>query len=1024
MIFVTLAPLFVLLDICLSLVFFRNPIVIAGLFLATRALTQPAAYFGTTFVGMPIFIWPVLIILPVAGIAWVNSPQKKAINVTALWYCLFVLLTVFSFIGNIGSTQSTDVFIKLIGPLVLYVIVFFGVNTMDDIKRMLLYVVLSSVVPIFFGLYQYAQGGGYSLAAQEYVEGNRITGTIVDPNLYGIYLSLILFCCMGLIFLTSKRSKLLLGFTAVVLWSLVLAQNRGTWLAVAVAVPVALLIFRSRLNLRRWIAGAIALAVIASPTVITRFAELGEYNRYGISKDTFSERLIHHQHLLQLSLDSPIIGTGFGSATIPLPFDLSRPVMPHNDYVRSAVEFGYPSVFVYLIFLFSQLFFCAQMTKRANWGLYFAATAAQVYIIIISISQNVFGDILNYSTYMALLALTHRAVHFSKQAERVPVRQSALRKAALRRAALRRGASSLSVVTILGAVAAYLAASGSAKATEVTQLPRSAAVGMVSMPPALYKAVGVDFIAWGDRPDSVGLTPQAYRVRLQNMRQIGTEVGATIPTRTGSRGFIRSHSDAEVGEAMCRTCDGSPVVVPGFQGQEERGQPIAWISTSSEQFRAQLSRTFSTILDSGARSLMIDDVAGALAAHVWFGGCYSKADLAGLNATMRARTGRSIGADLCSFHKKATTPGTDEFRSAMEYYQTQMAENISNFERQAEARGLKLAYSGNQQIYSAFSGPLLKKLDFFSFECPQTYGPDDEISNVLSAKMGEALGKPTILIGTGGNHRYIAEKGASTLLRSWIAEAYANGAYFVVPYGLWMDRAVAGGVTWLRPPLQDFTPLFHFIKTQRALFDNKTERARVAVVLDQRVLAQESPTDQNRQATQVYRTSLALLRRGIPFKIVPVVDDSDLEQFVKSAPGAFDWVVTQRETLQRVKAGLPSLKVTADANDVPGTLALTSDVRGGRYRVSLRDNAGRHPVLHITNQNFDVAHNAMVPIQALTISIPKAYFKETPRTARVYSINDKGEEDPSAPSVVPVRDAGDHIRIVVGNVALWSVVEF
>lgn len=150
------------------------------------------------------------------------------------------------------------------------------------------------------------------------------------------------------------------------------------------------------------------MALLAAPVVLTRFQQLEEYDEYGQKQDTFSERLEHHSRLLDKSLGSPLIGFGFESSIVSLG-NSGFKILPHNDYVRAAVEFGYIAVFVYLLFFFSQIMFCVNNRRSDLWAIQFAGMIMQVYIVTISFSQNLFADILVYSIFFYFLAVSHRS---------------------------------------------------------------------------------------------------------------------------------------------------------------------------------------------------------------------------------------------------------------------------------------------------------------------------------------------------------------------------------------------------------------------------------------------------------------------------------------------------------------------------------------------------------------------------------------------------------------------------------------
>lgn len=391
-----------------GLVLISSPVLAAALFILVRSVFQVGTFKGyTVFNVLPLFTLPFLVILVTAVWTWLQSNHRSSNNRIIFYYYIYIALAVFSYLANIHTAGSpVEAMSKLLAPALIYTIVYFGIRSEKDVERGMRLIVYTSIIPISAGLYQYLTGGGYNFSVDDYVPGFRMTGTIVDPNLYGIYLTLILCFCISLA-QWGKASKVMVLYLLIILLTIVLARNRGTWIALAGAMVIAVWCFRRNLNIRYWVIGGLVTAVCSLPVVLSRFQQLDEYDQYGQKQDTFSERLNHHGALLEKSLDSPIIGFGFDSATTPLE-GTTQMVLAHNDYVRSAVEVGYIGVIFYVIFLLSQFNFCLNNRSNHLWGVQFGAFIMQAYVIIISFSQNFVADILSYSIFLFMLAVSHR----------------------------------------------------------------------------------------------------------------------------------------------------------------------------------------------------------------------------------------------------------------------------------------------------------------------------------------------------------------------------------------------------------------------------------------------------------------------------------------------------------------------------------------------------------------------------------------------------------------------------------------
>lgn len=551
---------------------------------------------------------------------------------------------------------------------------------------------------------------------------------------------------------------------------------------------------------------------------------------------------------------------------------------------------------------------------------------------------------------------------------------------------------------------------------------------MVRLPPDLYAAAEVDFVAWAGHPTPPGESVAAFRAKVTSARAMGTQVGGAIGTRTAWSAFTKFASPEDREAAICRTCDGTPVLVPGLEKVRSNGFPAYWFSVTSPTFRAFEKHYVNMVLDTGTQSLLVDDPMGGLPAQNGFGGCYSAVDVAALKRLYAERVpgASTTSFDLCRFHARAILPDTPEHRLAMDHFVGSAADNVREIKAAIAERGLDIPITGNVGIESAYAGPLLSEFDFFTFETGYGKAPQklDAFASIYVLKMGEQLGKPTILMGHGVNHRYIAENKAMTLLRAWIARSYAFGGYFVVPEGVWLDQPVNGSDR-LSLDRGEYLPLYRFIKDHKALFDGHDEVAKVAILHDVRSLDTESVFDRAFLKTQSYRYADDLLKRGIPFSIIPVTSDADLDRAVASLGGRYDVLLapTQLRGALAQHAGNGGA-VLYDSSAVPAAYAITARQDGGRLHTSLRRTADGRFTLHVMNLDYDVTGDAMRPSGKVEIRVPKQYLGKAVTQADVFAFDAKGQAPAGAPVSVAVRDDGADVVLTLEPVGLWSLVAF
>lgn len=409
-----------LFQICLvlfcavGLVFLTRPLLALVNFLFFRSVFSVAAYLQTPgFLGFPFFT-PALVLLGLQSFVCLMKSRVKiriqgVMSVYFLFAGLCALISVlFVATGASLSLNAAEV-LKFIFPLFAYILVYAGLKNEEDLAKMTKLFALISLIPILSGVAETFLGVSYSYISDGFEAGRRPTGTIVDPNLYGIYLSLCLFLFLPRV-LREKPKAWEKLYLLLVLATIVVARNRGTWIALALSFSGAVYFFRQHVHMKKWILSGVLLAVLASPIIAARFAELNEYDQWGQKQDTAEGRYEYSLALLNKALESPLYGEGAGSFDIGLRNGGNQIVPPHDDYVRIACEYGFPALFLYLLFFYLQFRWTLKQRRSALWQVQFSACAGQIYIVIISVAQNLLSDTTTYMMFMSLLAASHRAV--------------------------------------------------------------------------------------------------------------------------------------------------------------------------------------------------------------------------------------------------------------------------------------------------------------------------------------------------------------------------------------------------------------------------------------------------------------------------------------------------------------------------------------------------------------------------------------------------------------------------------------
>ena len=149
-------------------------------------------------------------------------------------FITFLLFSALSFINTKDLVISVSDFLRLISMCIVvnYTVVNFSINEHEK-KRFIIFVLLSSIIPLAVGLYQILTGSGFSVLLG-YEKYNRIHATFIHPNVFAQYLVLITMLTL-FVFDTWKFSKVkrvfVLSFLALVIFELYYTFGRGAWIA-------------------------------------------------------------------------------------------------------------------------------------------------------------------------------------------------------------------------------------------------------------------------------------------------------------------------------------------------------------------------------------------------------------------------------------------------------------------------------------------------------------------------------------------------------------------------------------------------------------------------------------------------------------------------------------------------------------------------------------------------------------------------------------------------------------------------
>jgi len=242
---------------------------------------------------------------------------------------------------------------RLFSIFFIFALAYHVVDTERRFLRLLIVVLLSCVVPIASAWVQFFLGIGYT---DSEFSVPRIFGTFTHPNILALYL--IVAAAAAIILLTyfkTKPARLLTGMTlGITLVTLIFTYARAAWGTFFIfAGLVALFKYPKILPLLIIIP---LFAFFASPAIQDRVEDALEYNPTG----SLAWRVTLWDDMMTKTFQDERQWYGYGMGSFESAAEDLRGLRftvndPHNEFVRSFVEGGYPGLAIFLFFSIAPL---------------------------------------------------------------------------------------------------------------------------------------------------------------------------------------------------------------------------------------------------------------------------------------------------------------------------------------------------------------------------------------------------------------------------------------------------------------------------------------------------------------------------------------------------------------------------------------------------------------------------------------------------------------------------------------------
>ncbi len=592
------------------------------------------------------------------------------------------------------------------------------------------------------------------------------------------------------------------------------------------------------------------------------------------------------------------------------------------------------------------------------------------------------------------------------------------------------------------ALAACLAAGPSrAEEARAMSIQRSDVVFMGDSAPELYREYGATVISWGGRPwgDDEGAI-RGFQDRVKQAHDLGIRYLPGAAFRTAFAGMI--DFDPSFEDAICRSLEGEPILVPWLWDHKHKGHPAYWFCTNSPGYRDYLKHQIKNALTADVEGLHIDDYGGTVGTRWAGGGCFCRHCVAAFRDHLKQNVPREKLAELgiaslddfdygqflrdrgvtADQYKREAAWYPEKLPLSHEYENFQnrrSTEWVAEYRRWAEEQaGHPLALCVNSGVSGADDLLIAPVVTFFSGEVEHE-AESGQVSPkpVWSFKLGDAVGRPVACTGAGWDWAFVKEHNKPGLVRTWIAQAYAFGHQFMPPVHQWCYTQEKG-THWYDAPPEELAYVCRFVRENARLFDGYDAVARVGLLYSNAAF--------RRWQRQAADACAELVLMNVPFRLVLAGDDQmderlepgeleDLEALVVTEPLYLD--EAQQAVLDGAKGMTVQWKEGERTSDslphcvtVEGALNVTVVPR------AKPGDAGAPFVCHLVNRNYVLESDSMAAQRDFAVVLSDSLFGARIAGATLYAPRKE-------PVSLKVEQVAGGTRIAVPELDLWAVLE-
>jgi O-antigen ligase len=317
---------------------------------------------------------------------WHNVPAKFR----TIWLP-FLLLAFAAVIYSPVQSDALRKFFTYFCFFVMFSFAFVVVRSERDLLYFLKVIILSSVLPVIYGLFQVATG-------LDLYSDSRVQSTFTHPNIFAFFIVIIIGVILFLqstdrLKLSGRFRLILLVYLLPLLILLIFTKTRNAWIGCAIQFFVYGIVYDRKALVLLLLTPFVALAI---PEVAERINDLSSGNEYiggGANVNAYTWRTILWESSFSYIWQRPIFGYGLDSFSIYspafFPLESVKGTAAHSVYIQTIFEMGFAGLMSLSWIFFRSFVWLARFWPFDKRGIPVAAASMIVYLVC-CYSDNVF----------------------------------------------------------------------------------------------------------------------------------------------------------------------------------------------------------------------------------------------------------------------------------------------------------------------------------------------------------------------------------------------------------------------------------------------------------------------------------------------------------------------------------------------------------------------------------------------------------------------------------------------------------